>query len=306
MAYLLFALGLAALITGGEVLVRGAADTARRLSMSPFVIGMLIVGFGTSLPELLVSVRAALSGAPEIALGNVIGSNVANVLLILGIPAFLAPVVRPFRELRRDLLSVLVSTALLWILLLDGELGRIDAVLLLSGLAVFLAGAIVRPDQAMVGEAPAMARSGWLAAGLVAAGLISLVIGARLFVDGATAIARELGISEAVIGLTVVAVGTSLPELATSIVAAVQRNSAIALGNVVGSNLFNILGILGVTGLIIPIAAAPRFLSADIPVALAATVVLALMLWWHGRIGRWGGGAMLSAYAGYTAWLVIT
>lgn len=306
MAYLLFALGLAALITGGEVLVRGAADTARRLSMSPFVIGMLIVGFGTSLPELLVSVRAALSGAPEIALGNVIGSNVANVLLILGISAFLAPVVRPFRELRRDLLSVLVSTALLWILLLDGELGRIDAVLLLSGLAVFLAGAIVRPDQAMVGEAPAMARSGWLAAGLVAAGLISLVIGARLFVDGATAIARELGISEAVIGLTVVAVGTSLPELATSIVAAVQRNSAIALGNVVGSNLFNILGILGVTGLIIPIAAAPRFLSADIPVALAATVVLALMLWWHGRIGRWGGGAMLSAYAGYTAWLVIT
>ncbi|MFC3615084.1 calcium/sodium antiporter [Lutimaribacter marinistellae] len=301
MPYILILAGLAGLVLGGELLVRGAVALARRAGLSPLVIGMTIVGFGTSLPELLVSLRAALDGAPGIAIGNVVGSNIANILLILGAAAVISPLRTRFELLRLDLVLVLLATLGLWLILLDGAVSRIDAAILLAALAGFLWNGLSR--QAPAPSAPILepepAQSAWKAILMVGTGLVALALGAQWLVQGASELARAAGLSEAVIGLTVVAVGTSLPELATSIVAAWRRNADIALGNVVGSNLFNILGILGITALIAPIPAAPRFAATDVPVALAAAVALAFVLWRSGAIGRLIGAGALVTYSAY-------
>lgn len=299
LTYLLFVIGLLGLFFGGEYLVRGASSIARSYRISPMVIGLTIVGFGTSAPELLVSVQAALAGQPAIAIGNVLGSNIANILLILGISAVIAPLILPMRKLWRDLGFMLLATAVIWAMLLDGDITRLDGVLLLAGLIVFVAVAFLmgkaEPDDAL--PLPPV----WQAALMTLGGLVVLVIGARLLVDSATTIARTYGISEAVIGLTIVAVGTSLPELATSVVAALRKQTEIAVGNIVGSNIFNIFGILGLTAVIAPIPAEARFVSIDMPWAAAAAIGLTVVAALMGGLPRIAGVVLLAAYGGYLA-----
>jgi cation:H+ antiporter len=300
LTYLLFAVGLLGLFFGGEYLVRGASSIAKTYRISPMVIGLTIVGFGTSAPELLVSVQAALAGQPAIAIGNVLGSNIANILLILGLSAVIAPLILPVRKLWRDLGFMLLATAAIWAMLLDGNVSRLDGVLLLAGLGVFLAVAFLTgkadPEDALLPTPPT-----WKAALMTLGGLVVLVIGARLLVDSATTIARTYGISEAVIGLTIVAVGTSLPELATSVVAALRKQTEIAVGNIVGSNIFNIFGILGLTAVIAPIPAEARFVSIDMPWVAASAIGLTVVAALLGGLPRIAGVALLAAYGGYLA-----
>jgi len=300
MDYVFVALGLVGLFLGGEFLVRGSVAVARSFAISPLLIGLTVVGFGTSTPELLVSVDAAWRGLPDIALGNVVGSNIANILLILGISALVWPIAVAGQSVRRDLLVMLAAALILLPFFYLGEVSRLAGVVLVAGLAAYLivayrAGrAQPEPDTE---DGPSLSTGKALA--LVAVGLVALMIGARFLVDGAVAIARDFDISEAFIGLTIVAVGTSLPELATSLIAAFRRQSEIAIGNIVGSNIFNILGILGVTALITPIPVASRFLSFDLPAMLAASVALALLLLVWSRIGRLAGLGLLAAYILY-------
>ena len=299
MTYLLFVLGLVMLFAGGEGLVRGASAVARHFHLSPLVIGLTIVGFGTSAPELLVSVQAALNGVPEIAVGNVVGSNIANILLILGVSALIAPLIIPAKKLWRDLAFMLGATAILWAMLFTGQIGRGYGALLVLGLLAFLGTAFFlgktepqenRPDENQL--------KAW---GMTIGGLIVLVIGARLLVDSSVQIATAFGISEAVIGLTIVAVGTSLPELATSVIAAFRKHTEIAVGNVVGSNIFNVFGILGITALVSPIPVDPRFATFDMPVAAAVAVGLVVMAVLFNGLPRIAGLALLGAYAAYIA-----
>lgn len=298
MTYLLFVVGLVALFFGGEYLVRGASAIARKFNLSPMVIGLTIVGFGTSAPEMLVSVQAALAGQPAIAIGNVLGSNIANILLILGVSAAIAPLLIPVRKLWRDLAFMLAATAAIWFMLLDGEVTRLDGGLLLAGLVIFLVTAFITgksdDDESIDGDIPQ-----WKAWAMTLGGLVVLVIGARLLVDSATEIARAYGISEAVIGLTIVAVGTSLPELATSVIAAIRKQTEIAVGNIVGSNIFNIFGILGVTAIISPIPADPRFAAIDMPWVAATAVGLTILAFVLGGLPRIAGAVLLAAYGGY-------
>lgn len=300
MTYLLFAIGLVMLFFGGEYLVRGASNIARKFNLSPMVIGLTIVGFGTSAPELLVSVQAALDGQPAIAIGNVLGSNIANILLILGASAAIAALMIPVRKLWRDLGFMLLATGALWLMLMDGVISRAEGGLLILGLLVFLATAFVlgkeEPDDDL---APPSSMP--VAVLQTIGGLIVLVIGARLLVDSATDIARTFGVSEAVIGLTIVAVGTSLPELATSVIAAIRKQTEIAVGNVVGSNIFNIFSILGITALITPIPADPRFSSIDMPWVAGTAIGLTLVAFLLKGVPRIAGFGLLAAYAAYVA-----
>jgi cation:H+ antiporter len=298
MTYLFFVLGLVALFFGGEYLVRGASAIARKFNLSPMVIGLTIVGFGTSAPEMLVSVQAALAGQPAIAIGNVLGSNIANILLILGLSALIAPLLIPVRKLWRDLAFMLLATAVIWVMLLDGQVTRLDGVLLLAGLVIFLIVAFVTgksdDDQSIEGDIPQ-----WKAWAMTLGGLVVLVIGARFLVDSATDIARTFGISEAIIGLTIVAVGTSLPELATSVIAAIRKQTEIAVGNIVGSNIFNIFGILGTTAVLAPIPSEARFAAIDMPWAMGTAVGLTILAFVLGGLPRIAGVVLLAAYGGY-------
>ncbi len=298
MTYLLFALGLTALFFGGEYLVKGASSIARHYNLSPMVIGLTIVGFGTSAPEMLVSVQAAMAGQPGISIGNVLGSNIANILLILGISALIAPLMIPVRRLWRDLGFMLLATAVIWVLLLGPMISRLSGVILLIGLAVFLTTAFltgkIEPEEDAEPLPPILK-----AVLMTLGGLVVLVIGARLLVDSASDIARTFGISEAVIGLTIVAVGTSLPELATSVVAALRKQTEIAVGNIVGSNIFNIFAILGVTAVIKPIPVDPRFAVIDMPWVAGAAVGLCVLAAALGGLPRIAGAMLLAAYASY-------
>ncbi len=299
MTYALFLAGLVGLFFGGEFLIRGAVGVARRLHVPPLVIGLTIVGFGTSTPELLVSLQAALSGAPSLAIGNVIGSNIANILLILGLSSMIAVVPMRFADMRRDFAVMIGATLLLWLMIAGGMVTRLEGAVLSAALGLYLwislkdtAGS-APPEDGLV-TAPL-----WKSIAIAIAGLVILMIGARLLVHSSTEIARAFGVSEAVIGLTIVAIGTSLPELATSIVAALRRHPEIAVGNILGSNIFNILGILGITALVTPIPVEPRFVGLDMALALAAALAMLGFAVLGGRIGRIGGGALLAGYAGY-------
>lgn len=305
---LLFAGGLALLVAGGELLVRGASRLAGALGVSPLVIGLTVVAFGTSAPELAVSLLAAVRGQADLAVGNVVGSNIFNVLFILGLSAAITPLVVAVQLVRVEVpLMVAVSLAVP-LLALDGGLGRIDGALLFLGGVAYTALAIRASRSESAGAEAPGPESGSAGRSLaqVAVGLALLVLGARWLVEAASAAARAMGVSDLVIGLTVVAAGTSLPEVAASVAAALRGQRDIAVGNAVGSNLFNILVVLGGTALLapagVPVPAAA--LRLDIPVMIAVAIACLPIFASGRRIDRWEGGLFLAAYAGYTAAVV--
>ncbi len=297
MTYILFLAGLAGLLVGGEFLIRGAVGLAQRFHVPPLIIGLTIVGFGTSTPELLVSLQAALDGAPALAIGNVVGSNIANILLILGLSAMIVPMMLDFARLRRDFAVMIGATIALWLMLGGGVVSRPEGMLLLAGLGVYLW--ISLKGAREIPEGPVVARPVWQTALMAVGGLLILMAGAKAMVVSSTEIARAFGVSEAVIGLTIVAVGTSLPEMATSILAAFRKHPELAIGNILGSNIFNILGILGVTATVTPVPVDPRFSGLDIGLALGAALAFLALAALPGRVGRLAGTGLLASYGGY-------
>lgn len=306
LSLLLLAAGLALLIVSGDFLVRGAVQAAENLGVSPLVIGLTVVSAGTSLPELLISVQAALSGAPGIAIGNVVGSNIANVLLVIGVPALLQPIHSDGPGLRRNLTVMLAITAVFMVMMTSGQVGRIDGLLLFLSLIAFVSWQVWAARRAARnGQADrAVHHAPKRVAAFLVGGLIGLPIAAQLTVNGAVGVAEAFNVPDTVIGLTVIAIGTSLPELATTIVAAVRRSSAIAIGNIVGSNIFNIMGIMGLTALITPVAVDGHVISVDMWVMLGAAIAAAILGFGRVPAGRPVGIAMLAAYILYVVTLV--
>ncbi len=309
MIYLQLIAGLMLLLVGGDLLVRGAVAVARRLGVSPLVIGLTLVGFGTSMPELMASLEAALRGSPGIAVGNVVGSNTANILLILGLSAIITPLPTPRAALYRDGLVLLAASLLLALLCLAGSIGRAAGLVMFCLLLAYV-GYTYRAERTPSNPGPDLHRAEaeavhhlpsalWLGVAAAVAGLAGIILGARVLVDAAIALARAAGVSETVVGLTLVAVGTSLPELATSLVAAVRRQPDIALGNIVGSNIFNTLGILGVTALVEPLAITAQIIAFDVWVMIAATLLLGLFAATDRRIDRPEGAVFLAGYGAY-------
>lgn len=300
--------GLVVLVAAGDVLVRGAVNLSLRLGIPALIVSLTVVAFGTSAPELLISVFAVLDGAPGIALGNVVGSNTANVLLVLGLPALIAPIVTKDYDTRRSFLMMLAATGVFLALCFAGPIRWPHALILLAGLALMLGDAIggavreraaaeVTLDETLASVDP---KVHWgRTAGYLAVGLAGLPIGAHLLVDGASGIARAAGLGETVIGLTLVAVGTSAPELATSAMAAWKGRADVALGNVIGSNMFNLLGIIGVAGLFGSLPVGAPMLSRDLWVMAAASLLLAPFVFRGWRIGRRWGLGLTGAYGAY-------
>ena len=307
MAYdvLLVAAGLALLVVAGDALVKGAVNLSLRLGVPALIVGLTVVSMGTSAPELFVSVEAVLRGAPALALGNVVGSNIANILLVLGLPALIAAI-PVARDLSRDW-AIMIAASLLFIALgFTGVFGRWQALVLLAALAATLWAwyrrAVAHRNGRTEAEVLAAAENGASGLKIVAylgVGIVGLPVGANLLVDGSVNIATALGVSEAVIGLTLVALGTSLPELATTVTAALRRESGVALGNVLGSNVFNLLGIVGVTGLVGALPVPPEMLRLDLWVMLAASAALGLFILTRRPIGRIWGGALVLCYVAY-------
>ncbi len=314
---LLVAAGLGLVVLGGELVVRAASRLASGLGISPVVIGLTVVAFGTSAPELAVSVGATLDGASDVAVGNVVGSNIYNVLLILGLSAVVAPLIVRQQLVRIDVPIVIAASVLFWLMAADGTVAPLEAAILVAGLLGYtvLALRMGRRESPSVtaeyaaGVAPAPVAGSWPRQVLLfVVGLAALIAGAQALVTGATSIARGLAVPELVIGLTVVAVGTSLPELATSVVAAVRGQRDIAVGNVVGSNLFNILGVLGISALIAPgggIAVPRTAITFDIPVMVAVAVACLPIFFTGWRIRRWEGALFLAYALVYTTYLAL-
>ncbi|MBI2398387.1 MAG: calcium/sodium antiporter [Xanthomonadales bacterium] len=304
--------GLALLALGAEGLVRGSTSVALRMGVTPLVIGLTIVAFGTGTPELLVSVEAARTGNSGIALGNIVGSNIGNIGLILGCAALARPLRVRSELLQREVPLMIAITLAFCLMLWDGELGRIDGALLLIGSVIYVVGmyALARRDKnrevaAEFAEVmPPIARSRWVDAAYILAGFAGLVLGANLLVSGATVVAQAFGLSQVVIGLTVVAVGTSMPELATSVVAAIRDEADVAFGNVIGSNILNILFVIGLVALIHPFSV-EALTPLDL-VVFAGSAVLLLPLMWRGAIlNRWEGALLLGGYVAYLAVLLV-
>jgi cation:H+ antiporter len=311
---LLFAAGIVILYFGAESLVRGAARLARSFGMSPLVVGLTVVAFGTSAPELVVSLLAALRGQPDMTVGNVIGSNISNVALILGVSALVYPVAVKAKLLSRGIPLMILATTGLALLAVDGTIGREGGVLLLAGMAFYF-WFLLRSAPEELPEVeqefdeeqrernccPGEESRLWNL-GLVLAGLAALTLGAHLLVGAATFFALRLGLSDLVVGLTVVAIGTSLPELATSVIAAVRKHADIAVGTAVGSNTLNILGVLGITAAVEPLQVERSVLRFEMPVMFAVSVLLLPLAWTRFRLERWEGGVLL---AGYTVFVIV-
>lgn len=315
MTILLIIVGLILLAVGGDILVRGAVGISTRLGVSPLLAGLTIVGFGTSTPELVTSLFAAFEGAPGIAVGNIVGSNIANILLILGVSALILPLSINQSAFRRDGLALALSTLACLAAVLLGFLSRPVGFALLALLIGYILWAYRserrQPDaetamhEHVTADVTSPTMTLLAALGLAVAGIIGTIIGARLLVDGAIDIARDFGVAETVIGLTVVAVGTSLPELVSCIVAALRRHPDVVLGNIIGSNIYNILGILGVTAIAHPIKIPPEIAAFDIWVLLGTTALLGLFLRTGWTLKRWEGGVFLILYAGYIGYLTV-
>jgi len=303
----LLILGGAMLYFGAEWLVKGAAGLATALGVSSLVVGLTVVSYGTSAPELAVSVLASLEGSSDIALGNVIGSNIANIGLILGVTALISPPLADASLVRRELPVMLLATLALPVVLWDGVLGRIEATVFVLGSVVFTYGAFKwskhqQPSNSeVVADQDTPAGSSWVLVGLVVLGLGMLFSGGKVFVSGAVRLALQVGMSERTVGLTVVAIGTSLPELAASLVAALRGHSAIAIGNVVGSNIFNLLLVLGAAGLVLPIHASMRVIWLDFAFVAALSLACAFSLRRARTVGRPEGALYLLAYVGFLA-----
>jgi len=314
MTILLLVLGLVLLVAGGEFLVRGAVQIAQKYRISPLLIGLTLVGFGTSTPELVTSLQAAFSGSPGIAVGNVVGSNLANILLILGVAALIFPIAVGRETFRRDGFVLAAATVLCVGAVMMGRLTPWLGALFVAALAGYIyfafhqerrtnaaadvaanlpASDLAKPSMKLIAVDLAM----------VIGGLVLTILGARFLVSGAIDLARMFNVSETIIGLTIVAVGTSLPELVTSVMAAIRKHGDIAFGNIVGSNIYNILGILGVTAMVKPILVPAQIAAFDIWVMVAATLLLFAVAITGWRISRLEGGAMLAGYAAYVGWL---
>ncbi len=316
---LFFVLGVVALVLGAEGLVRGAARLAARTGLSPVVIGLTVVAFGTSAPELAVSIGAAMTDQADIAVGNVVGSNIANVLLVLGLSAVVGgSLVVAQRIVRVDVPIVIVVSVLVLIFALDRSIGRVEGLVLVALLVAYILWTLLGARR---GQTPAIdaeyvealdhekirASSPWADAGFVVGGLLLLVVGAQALVSAATDIAEQLGVSQLVIGLTVVAIGTSLPELATSILAAARGERDLAVGNAVGSNLFNLLAVLGISAVVSPrsIPVLDGAITVDIPVMIAAAVACLPLFATGYVLARWEGALFLAYYAAYILWLLL-
>ncbi len=306
MDYVLVAAGLVMLVFGAEGLVRGGATLAKRLGISPLIIGVTIIAYGTSAPELVVSVQAALDGSPGIAIGNVVGSNIANIMLILGTTAVIAPIAVSPQAISRDGAFALLATVIFIAIALTSDLIQLwhglAMLALLAGITVFT---VIHEGQAAAANRAEAATEAvhddpiWLNAAMILGGLGLLILGGQWLVDGAVAIARAYDVSEAVIGLTLVAIGTSLPELATSVVAAIRRHGDIALGNVIGSNIYNIIAILGIASVITPIPIPRQIVNFDMWLMLGVSLLLLPPMFMGNKIGRGYGAMFLIGYIAY-------
>ncbi|MEF8728851.1 MAG: calcium/sodium antiporter [Accumulibacter sp.] len=319
MMLLLFGLGLAALIAGAQVLVRGASKLALSFGISPLVVGLTVVAFGTSAPEFAVSLRSSFAGQVDIALGNVVGSNIFNVLFILGVSALITPLVVAPQLIRQEVPIMIGASLLVLALAFDGQVGRFDGGLLfglLLAYTVFLVRQSRREsretqeeygEQAVVSDSAGWDRHWGVQLLLIAGGLALLVVGAGWLVDAAVSFARILGLSEAVIGLTIVAAGTSLPEVATSLVATWRGERDIAVGNVIGSNTFNLLGVLGLSAALAPagLPVGAAMIAFDLPVMIAVALACLPIFFSGHLIARWEGALFLAYYVAYTAWLLL-
>lgn len=313
MPLLLIAAGLVLLVLGAEFLVRGAARLAAAVGISPLVVGLTVVAFGTSAPELAVSMQSALGGRADLAVGNAVGSNIFNVLFILGVSALITPLAVSHQLIRLDVPLMIGTSLLLLVLAIDGAVGRVEGALLFGGIVAYTVFLVrqSRRDTAAGPGPPGPEDAARPSAGrnvlLAAAGLALLLVGSHWLLTGAVHIAAALGVSERVIGLTLVAAGTSLPELATSVVASIRGERDIAVGNVVGSNIFNILAVLGLSALLAPagLSVSSAVASFDIPV-MTAVAFACLPVFLSGRvIARWEGALFLGYYAAYATYLVV-
>ncbi|MGX9356736.1 calcium/sodium antiporter [Roseobacteraceae bacterium S113] len=311
MAWVLAGLGLLILLLAGDALVKGAVNLSLRMGIPALIVSLTIVAFGTSAPELLIAIKAALENAPGIALGNVVGSNTANILLVLGIPAILTGLHTAHCDTRKTYLFMIAASVLFIALAFTGVFTWWSAMILLGALSLVLLDALreavahrrdakaaaLEEEEDVEGADPDM--PGWKIGMFLALGLIGLPLGADLLVDNATIIARRYGVSDTVIGLTLVAIGTSLPELATTVMAALRKQADVALGNVIGSNMFNLLAIIGVAGFITPIPVDAEFLRFDLWVMLGASLLLVPFVFFRQNITRVWGVALTAAYLAY-------
>lgn len=306
--------GLVVLTAGGEILVRGATGLARTIGLSSLVVGLTVVSFATSAPELAVTVQGAVGGTPGIAVGNVVGSNIANVLFVLGICALVLPLSVGSRLVKTDIPVMAGFCVLALVMVLDGSISRIDGAILLIGLVVYVSVTIVlsrkEPTAAIGPEShswagPSPRISPARAVLLIAVGVALLVVGARFLVSGAIDIATAIGVSDLVIGLTIVSVGTSLPEIAASLIAVVRGERDLAVGNVVGSCLFNIGAVFGIASLIAPIPVEAAAINVDFPVMVAVSLVLIPIAFTGFVISRWEGGLFLAYYLAYVVYLLL-
>jgi cation:H+ antiporter len=303
--------GLVLLYFGAEGLVRGSSSLALRLGLSPLVVGLTVVAFGTSSPELMVSLKAALAGQPDISVGNVVGSNICNIGLILGLCALITPIATSSQIVRIDIPIMIGITVLSMAVMADGNLGATEGIIFCTILVAYVIFSIYiarrQPADALgaeFGEEVKISKRGLaIDIAMVIGGLALLVFGARFLVDGAIIIARTYGWSEALIGLTIVAIGTSLPELATSLLAAIKKESDIAVGNIVGSNIFNLVGILGITAIVHPLQAT-GISGVDLAVMAGFALLLWPMAYYQQRITRTEGAMLLLGYFAYVFWLV--
>ncbi|MEM7188684.1 MAG: calcium/sodium antiporter [Pseudomonadota bacterium] len=300
-------LGLALLVGAGDALVRGAVALSLKFGIPPIIISATVVAFGTSAPELLIAIEAALAGAPGIALGNVVGSNIANVLLVLGVPALIVPLAGCGQDAHRNMIFMLGATLLFSGLVLTGTIVWWMGIILLvvtiamvwDSLRIGLAAGEPAPEDLAEIEEVDPNMPPWKLGMLLLGGMIGLPLGADLLIHGAQSIALAMGVSETVIGLTLVAIGTSLPELATTIMAAIRRQTDVAIGNVIGSNIFNITAIIGTASLFAPLDVPAEILSRDLWVMIAASAVLIPFVFWCKPLGRITGAAFLGAYVLY-------
>lgn len=317
LAFAAIVVGLIFLVWSADKFIEGAAVTAKHFGMSPLLIGMVIVGFGTSAPEMVVSALASMQGNPGIALGNAYGSNITNIALILGLTAVISPILVHSQVLRKEMPVLIAITALAAFQLADGQLSRMDAIVLmlvffmLMGWSVYqgMTGKDDTLGTEMQGEVDAYSMPLKKAIFWLIVGLLVLVLSSRLLVWGAVDIAVALGVSDLIIGLTIVAIGTSLPELASSLMAIKKGEHDMAIGNVIGSNMFNTLTVVGIAGLISPMAVDPEILRRDVAVMAGLTILLFIFAYGFrgpGRINRIEGGVLLTAFVAYTTYLITT